>query len=274
MHPKEILTLTVELATIIALVLAFIQLRGAKEHKLELSKQMNKLEQQTMGLEAIQQSLSTRYLGLFPRYLGDLAELVRQADQEIRILCDYPAYGCFSDAKAFLAYRRAIEDKSNAGVKVYLLCYNEDKRAQFNDEQFPQGGAEWSAWKSKKENHARLEPLLQDYRKSAELAISSVEELDETGFKKLMLAADRKMLDETFSKATNTTEIETFIPIFFWLIDGREAVFSIASLSGEVSEHGFRTVSSDFIIAFKDMWERYARAALTSAVVPLAGSDT
>lgn len=274
MHPQEILTLTVEFAAIVALVLALIQFRDAKEHKRDLSKQMTKLEQQTVGLQAIRQSLSTRYLGLFPQYLAELAELVRQARQEIRILCDYPAYGCFSDAKAFLAYRRAIEDKINDGVKVYLLCYNEEKRSQFNDEQFPQGGTEWSAWKSKKENHARLEPLFQDYRKLAGLTISSVDELDETDFKKLVLAADRKMLDETLAKATNTTEIETFIPIFFWLIDGREAVFSIASLSGEVSEHGFRTVSNDFIIAFKDMWERYARAALSGAVVPSAGSET
>lgn len=261
MHVHDLISMIVEAAAIVALIFALVQFREAKQHKRDLIRQMGKLEQQTLGLWRIQQSLSTRYLGLFPRYVSDIADLVRQARQEILILCDYPAYACFSDAKACRAYQRAIEDKISDGVKVHLICYTDDERAKFHEKQFPQRGESWVTWRAHPDNHPRLEAMHRDYRNAAGLTAATVEDLDEAGFKSLMLAANRRMRDETFVKGTRMMEIDTYMPIYFWLVDSTEAVFSIPSLTAKASEHGFRTISSDFITAFKDMWERYAEDA-------------
>lgn len=258
---KEFLRVGVEIAAVVAVILATIQFKDAREHKRDLAEQMGQLEEQTRGLLKIEQSLSTRYLGLFPRYVTEITELVKQARQEILILCDYPAYACFSDAKACLLYERAIEDKIIDGVKIRLICYDDDSRAEFHEKQFPQRGSQWSEWKSHRDNRPRLETMFRDYRNAARLTATSIDEIDELGFEQLMLAANRRVRDETFVKAAQMIEVNTYMPIYFWLVDDTEAVFSIPSLTDKAVEHGFRTISNDFIHAFRDMWERYAREA-------------
>jgi hypothetical protein len=63
------------------------------------------------NLKSMTGKLSTRYLGTFPEYLSEIAELLKGAKKRIDICCDFPAYGHFSNVDAFRSYRNVLSQK-------------------------------------------------------------------------------------------------------------------------------------------------------------------
>jgi hypothetical protein len=60
-------------------------------------------------------------------------------------------------------------------------------------------------------------------------------------------------------------EIDSPMPIYLWIADGRKAIFSIPHFGVDPTEHGFETTNQDLVQSLKRLWHRYKD---TSSVAP------
>lgn len=206
----------------------------------------------TLALQEVKASLTTRYLGPFPQYMPDIIAVVGGAKEKLVICCDFPAYGRFADPTRWLEYEQAIERKIHSGIRVSLTCLDADCRVKFNSEQFSKEIGEWDDWKRSKLGEASLKELIDYYGDRGE----TIDTLSRERFQELLEKSDQRMLAGPFGRAERR-EIHDLMPIYFWLADGRSAVFSIPSFAGKVTEYGFITFDQKLISAFEEMVGRY-----------------
>src|SRR5713226_7999366 len=111
---------TVTLA-IIAIVYAAIQKRESRQ----LLHSSNEL---TGDMLAIASSMSTRYLGVFPKNMDDICEVVSKTDRTLDIQVDVVAYGHYSRPEGFQKYVERIEKiaKITPHPVIRLLVYSDE----------------------------------------------------------------------------------------------------------------------------------------------------
>lgn len=124
---------------IIALIIACIQFRDAH-------KQAKLMESQSNALGFVTQSLTTRYIGPFPEYLPQVADLIETAKVELRIITGNPVPAYFSAPNVFMNYSHAIERKVRSGVDVTMTCMDQSQRLKRLKLQFPTSQEAWEAW--------------------------------------------------------------------------------------------------------------------------------
>lgn len=231
---------------ILALVLAIWHLREIKLQARELKTQANTLEQ-------TQRSLSTRYIGEFPDYIPEIVDLIENARKEVLIFCDFPAYGHFSNHATWLNYRHAIELKSLNQVRLSLMCLTEGGRYKLNHEQFSKAEQGWEEWKREQKVRDQIHSLLQSHK-----CAKTIDEISREEFVNLLEETNKQMLNGALARA-ETLEVDGYMPLYFWLVDKKEAIFAIPSFSGEHTEYGFSTSDPKLISAFVEMRERYYR---------------
>jgi hypothetical protein len=214
-------------------------------------------------LNSILLTQSTHHIGQFPDYISAIAELIGQAKKGIVILCDFPAYGSFSASHDFLKYRHAIERKIDEDVPVKITYLSPACRLALTREQFSKEEKIWDGWKKK--NHERFRAFLQSH--DSEI---SVDDLSIEQFAAFLEEEDVRMVDETFARA-DTLPTDTYIPLYFWLIDESSAVFAIPSFSEKSTEHGFYTLDPHLISGFLDIEARYHREVVdhNSTIAPI-----
>ncbi|MBZ5551128.1 MAG: hypothetical protein LAO21_00300 [Acidobacteriia bacterium] len=241
---------------ILALAIGVFHVREIEKAAKEVRLQGEKARDHTIALKEVKESISTRYIGMFPEYYAEIVSLLERAKQEIIIFCDFPSYGSFSDPRYWLLYRQAIERKSVNGVKIELTCLNKSLRSVCLEEQFFEGCHDWNIWKQTPINKNRLQSLLDSHRGSP-----GIVELSKEQFLKMLEADEQQALNETFANAT-ISAIDSNASLYFWLIDKNSAVFAIPSVAER--EYGFSTIDQKLISAFIDMRDRYHRDAATS----------
>ena len=272
----EIFRLSVEILGLVlglaAILLAIKHLRGIEDQRIELkvqaialttqaaqldaqlNSQAAKLDAQAAKLEETQRSLSTRYIGEFPEYLPLIVSLIKQAQKEVLVFCDIPAYGHFSDYTNWLEYRYVIE-KQSGKIPVSLTCLNKEWRNKTHDEQFTEKELAWDEWKKEAKIREQLQRYLQINSRSV-----NVETLSKQEFADMVEETDNQMLSGVFATC-DIMEVAAYIPLYFWLVDKKEAIFTIPSYSNKHSEYGFFTSDPRLISAFIEMKERYHREA-------------
>lgn len=240
---------------LLALILGFFHLHGIWSQAKGLRAQAQGLLSQAKlsqlhkeQLESIEKALTTRHIGQFPEYMKDIADLMEHSNQEVLILCDFPAYGCFSAPQDFLRYRQAIERKIDAHLPVRVTTLGSSRRVALTQEQYPK----WEQWKNKPTSRNRLSSFLKLH---GDIAIG---ELTVERFANLLEEEDLKILDHSLKNA-RVSKTEDHLPIYFWLIDGKAAVFSIPSFTEKATEHGFYTSDPRLIAGLQDLEARYRR---------------
>jgi hypothetical protein len=224
----------------------------------ELQTQTAALQMQTTNLEEVRQSLSTRYLGHFPQYYPGIVELLKRAKREIIIFCDFPAYGSFTDQNSWIDYKQTLERKIHQEeVRVSLTCLDAERRTKSVREQFFATNQDWNDWKIDTGNREQLKAFLKTHCFKQDL-----EHLDKEEFFTMVEKDEIRALEETFATA-DVRKLDTYVPLFFWLIDGISAIFSIPSTS-EI-EYGFSTTDQKLISAFTDMRRRYRDVTIVSS---------
>lgn len=201
-------------------------------------------------LTTLQSALSTRYIGKFPDFLATIVDELQRANRSISIFCDFPAYGYFSDYKTALKYKQVLETKRAENVAIELTCLDASKRAQTEDEQFAPDS--WVQWQSDLNAKAKLNQFLT--RRLGETAAASAKREE---FLQALNELDASFLQDVFQNTA--VEIGFDIPIYFWIIDGRTAVFAISARSDRESweEYGFVTSDHALIQAFQELSVRY-----------------
>jgi hypothetical protein len=222
--------------TLLALFFAWRQFIDARHHTKELGK--------------IENALSTRFIGTFPEYLEKITELIERATKSICILCDYPAYCSFTDHRQYERYRNALRDQliAEPNLEIRLTCLDRSRRDRADREQFATAIADWENWKC--DNRETLEKLQTDHRMNVTLDALTIEQFFEMG------ESDSKRIIDDFG-GVGVREVSVDISIHFWIIDGREAIFTIP-LRDSI-EYGFFTSDNKLITAFSQLADRYSR---------------
>ncbi len=239
----------------VGIVLAFGALALGAYHERELRAALKELAN-------VQSALSTRYLGQFPHFLSVIVQELSRAEESIVIFCDVPAYGFYSDPKDALAYQYTLALKSAEGKRIELTCLEAETRERYEREQFTE--KVWDQWSS--DHHAREKVI--DF-----LASRSIDNPEQATWETFIKALDEvhaSFLHDVFGRRAN--EVSLDIPLYFWMIDGRIAVFSIPVLSDKEGwhEYGFITADHALIQAFREMPARYQRKTQEASGVPEA----
>jgi hypothetical protein len=211
-------------------------------------------------LDTVAQALPTRALGAWPSYLDDLAKMISQADTEITILCDYPAYGVVSNPEGYSKYRRAIETRLVAGVSVRAIFLDRKKRATINNEFFP----DERDWDDTYRNRVEMfmatmrNPDTRVHKRATRASfIKQLDECDEAMMRSLQAAA---LLGSNHrgEEILFHGETSSLMPLYFWAIDGSQAVFAVALIAdGKHKEIAFVTSDPNLIAALDGAFDRY-----------------
>jgi hypothetical protein len=230
--------------TVVALVLALIQYFDA--------------QRQTSTLKAISESLSTRNVGQFPTYLQVIANMIEKADKSITILCDHPGYGIFSAPDEFQRYSKTIQKKIVDEKEVQLMFLNGHRRQGLHKEQFHRKD-DWEKWKTENSERKQLmKRFCNSYGKG-----KKAKSITHNEFLNLLEYAHDEVLKNDFGKAERW-ETDLLVPLYFWICDDREAVFSIALFDREARDAGFRTIAfrtedPNLVRPLKDIFDRYTK---------------
>ena len=192
------------------------------------------------------ESLSTRFIGKFPFFLPDIVDVICSAKESILILCDVPAYGCFSDPHNALAYRQGLERQIQLGRRVELTCLDEERRGRQTTELLSRD--DWESWKH--ENRERPQAFLSAHAHGVDLLTISRDE-----FIRALNEADEDILRQVFRKDVARLPID--VPIYFWIADERSAIFAIRAMAAGAFEYGFRTSDRALIQGLLDIRRRF-----------------
>lgn len=247
----EIVDIVASLTALLALVISVRQEHVLRGQAKDLRSQARLSRSHKKMLDSINDALTTRHIGQFPDYMKTIVDLVGKSNKNVTILCDFPAYGCFSAPSDFLAYRQTLERKIEEGKLVRITSLDSPSRGALSREQFSleeKDLGKWEEWKTK--NQERLTIFLNSH------GGTTVGDLTLKHFTYLLEEEDQRMLKRPFKKE-NSTATKEYIPVYFWIIDESEAVFSIPSFTERATEHGFHTSDHRLILGLKDLEARY-----------------
>jgi hypothetical protein len=248
---SQTLTLYASVATIVALFLSVVQLAIAWRERREAKQQTSKLSQ-------ISDSLSTRYIGALPDYYPHVLTLLGSAHESITILCDYPAYGCYTNMKSWLDYHDRLRNKNLEGVKMTLVCPAAQLRSE-NDQNryFPGAHNNWGEWIKENLGHATE---FARHASSIESGVNKLKFADAPRadkFFQIFRMVDEAMLNDCFSGDDCVKQIDAWTPIDFWIVDGKRAIFAFSNYGMGMSRHGFSTTDQALIRAFQATVDNY-----------------
>lgn len=249
---KDIIEIAVAILFLIALILAIKQYLDAKSHT-------DTLGDHADALDTISQSLSTRYLSEFPRFLPDITKLVERADEKLTIFCDVPTYGKLSAPEHFFKLKQVVETKlyENRHFQIQFIHLNKGELIKVFNEQIPP--LEWENWRG--EHKEQLRTFLED---APPIDGQSPENLDYEVLRDLWSKHNEDMLKNTaMFRHSRVIRAESYLsmPVCFWVRDDdQEAIFSFTSSTGTVPAFGFYTVDGRLIQALKSTFERYQGA--------------
>jgi hypothetical protein len=191
------------------------------------------------------------FIGNFPGFLPEIAELVGSASRELRILCDVPTYGHFSNHQEWKKYREAISNRiNNEAVNVQIVVLNQSLRREALAVQFPGSTHRWDLWR---QNHAaQLKAFFQRRGKP-----NQIDNLEKEGFLAELTAMETEVLRELATGKVDVRLSHAHMPVYAWLADGKRAIFAIPSFIKGASEFGFSTTSPNFVRALNAIIDGY-----------------
>lgn len=209
---------------------------------------------QTKSLQRIQESLSTRYLGGLSDFYPVVIEKIKGAEEAIEVLCDFPAYGCFTNPDLWVDYRYVLsKKKANEKVRIELVCQDAEFRRRADVEFFKEAKDDWGEWLTKPAVRKRLSNFLD--RMSYEN--KNIGELQLSTLYGLLRKADELTMKECFEREGGIREVEAIVRLDFWVFDGREAIFAFTNYAHGSSRAGFFTTDPRLINALRDIADSY-----------------
>lgn len=238
---KEQISLIISLISVIAAIVAiYLALKQSKESK----EQLNAANQ-------IIESLSTKFIGQFPFYNYEIANLISRAKRSVHLLYDLPGYGLVSDHNAAIDIVKEIETKikKDNSISVSISVYSSEMRKKVIHEQLKNDNFE--QWKNSEQMKPKLINFLSSYSENIQL-----DDLKMEDYVNLSEAEHEKIVTSNF-RGSSRTYVKELLPLYFWMIDETEAIISIPSFAEGISEYGFSTNDSSLIEALLKMKTRY-----------------
>lgn len=205
-------------------------------------------KQTSAGLEETSRNLSTRYIGQFPAFIPEVAEVLDGATKTIRIACDFTGYGIYSNHSAYIKYRQAVERRANDGVTVQMIVMDEESRNHMNRLQW--AGMDITQLKDPANTAFR------SFTAWSQCPIDKIATIED--FVKCMAEEHRRarIEDFRFPRATIKDRPGAF-PLYLWIADDREAVFSVPNFAHAGAETAFRTRDARLIAELISIFNTY-----------------
>ena len=192
--------------------------------------------------------LNTRPVGEFPDFIEAVAHLISEAREEVRIVCAFPAFGCFSKYETFLLYKQAIERKASI---TSLVCLDETRRVIRHQRQFPDGLRH-------PPSHIRdFQKRLREFEERERCQVN-----DDKVFQDLMFKQDDRMLTDLRLREFKLSDQD--FPLHMWIIDRKKAIFSFPRFTDQDKEVAFETDHHDLVMSLQHTWTMYASTARKS----------
>jgi hypothetical protein len=194
-------------------------------------------------IETLARSAATRYINKFPNNMRDLTSLIGATEEDMFIACDFAAYGNFSAPEEFEAYFTALKALRSGGKRVHVLCYSPATARAAMDKQF---GNDFDSIKAG--------PTFRDFF-SNHPGIPEPQNLQELFA--FFWERERKYRCEMIEIGIDLKEVNTELPIFFWIgDDGKRAALSFYAYGNDPREMSFQTVDAALISTLKEVASR------------------
>jgi hypothetical protein len=234
--------------------------RGHVEQTQHLADVSDSMATQTLKLGDICQTLSTKYLNAFPQYVPKIAELIDTAQHDLAILCTQPAHAVFSNNQGWWEMKQALERAVRRDVKIDCIFGTPESRRELIAAQFADAlhdETSWRAWRDDPENQKRLRVFLDCFAIPQNPA-----DVDRELFQEMFEQATSEDLNTTFrSPHVSVGEIDSHMPLFLWIADGRTAVFATSSLVPVFVSQAFWTPDQILVDAFMATFREFTQRA-------------
>jgi len=246
------------LLEVVSAVLGIAAIVFAITHTLHFRQNATKLKSVTTGLEGVSaeltdlaKTLPTHDIGEFPKYVGKLAEMIRNAKHRVIVVCDAPCYCVFSDRELWGKYWSALSDARQSGVRsdspsMSLTWLDPTCRKMVLKEQFEPDKGDW-----KKGIEGQLSVFLK-----GEQSTKSVEALTYGEFENLVEHAHTTTIDQINLPHKELTRGP--LHLYFWIIDD-EAVFAIPNYVNRGKGRAIYTRDGNIIGGLELIHERLQR---------------
>ena len=187
---------------------------------------------------------AAEYIGNFPDNMERINELVSRAKRRLIVVTDLAAYGAFSAPEEHTNYKLRLEEMKNNEVELSALVYSDEVARGSVGDQFQK---------------LLKETSLSDFLHS-ELMDRFVEKngiarpSDEREFLDMVVEKNRIVREnEPFRNVTKC--VAGRFPVFLWIRDNEEAVFSFYNLGQESREVSFYTNKPSLVKILIDIYD-------------------
>jgi hypothetical protein len=212
-------------------------------------------------LRKVEQALPTHQLKHFPYYVKEIKKLIARAQDEILIASDFPCYCIFSSPELWNDYKHEIEkavQKSVQGHKpsIAMAWLNAKQRQALLEEQFKPSMKEIADddWKRSPEVKTRLDQFVKLHAPSDGTTPVTGESITYSQFAELVEKKHIDMVSEV--QPCVVRELENPLHIYFWIIDGEEAIFAIPNFVDRNQGRGYFTKDESIINGLLSVWKR------------------
>ena len=214
-----------QIGTVLSLLLALYQLR--------------QVGSTNRSLRDISESMSTKFTGKFPDHIPEITRLLRTAKKGVTIVCDLLGYGYYSSPERYQEYRAAVLGLSS-DVDVKITVYGKERASRAAKEQL---GTSF--------DDIRRSSTYQSYVRYYNIVSNEAPKNIDEFYALWDQNYDKHYSDFNIKDIVINQVRHKAIPVYFWIIDDRVAVFSFPSLSIEPPEVAFRTSDRNLIEIFK-----------------------
>lgn len=204
-------------------------------------------------MEQLARSMSTRYIGIFPKDMDDIIEVINLADQELLIMSDSADYGSYSRPETYQRLHTAVLTAREKGVSVRWLVYGEKPAEETLLSQFKE--ADFA--------ETRNSPKFLNYFKywsGKQLPESHAE------FLKILREKEKDFLKDLLDKGAEIQTLSEKVWLFFFMQDKQDAVFLFEDIGAEEQGLAFRTRDAKLVETFCGIFNRYWKPTPTKGL--------
>ncbi|MBL4595126.1 MAG: hypothetical protein JKX99_00975 [Robiginitomaculum sp.] len=237
----------VSLSTVIALIFALLQTYQSKKHE--------------RVLRDLSGSVSTILVASFPDHLLHIASMIERAEKSLHLLVAFPEQAYFSNPDGYLKYESAVNGAlRNPKIYVRMIFADKDYRLLSDRRQFRDAGADWGSWKKK--HYDNLNRYMDGHRSTAKkMGLITPNDIKDSENWHLFQEACEQVAIERWRDMDGRAEIvevDTFMPMSIWIVDGVETMFLISG-QDEVVGHAVKTSDLGLSAALMSLQNRYYR---------------
>jgi len=204
--------------------------------------------EQSAQIQRVAKSMSTRYIGMFPKNMDDIVEVVRAADRELLIMCDFIDYGSYSRPETHQVLFEELKKARERNVSVKCLVYDkksaqETLASQFKRPTFAQT-RESPAFKHYFEYWPGIKP------RDGKMGFTYDE------FMEILRQNQDKFTNDLHDKGVEIQTLSERALFFFWLQDNQDAVLQFEDIGAEEQGLAFRTLDAKLVETFSGVFGR------------------